>query len=287
LVVDALNGIHIMNMRTFLGTASTVLVSVLLPMSAAHAVDTVTINYFTIGSSDQDANHLGFGTVNNEVQSLLGPNGLPVLNTPAYGCAAGCFSLVAPKDVLPTTGEITYWSPSLNNGGAGGTSDVTATSSATVPLPFNVPSNFFPPNGTGSGDGGDHGYQAATLTGMLNVPGTELVSFSIGADDMAFAYLDGVNVCDLGGVHASSPGTCVTPFDISAGNHYLQVFFVDINQVQSGFSFDVTTQGVTVVPSVPEPSTFALMGIGMVGLLAMARRRQRQGSGPAPRIALG
>jgi len=153
LVIDALNGIHIMNMRTFLGTASTVLVSVLLPMSAAHAVDTVTINYFTIGSSDQDANHLGFGTVNNEVQSLLGPNGLPVLNTPAYGCAAGCFSLVAPKDVLPTTGEITYWSPSLNNGGAGGTSDVTATSSATVPLPFNVPSNFFPPNGTGSGDG--------------------------------------------------------------------------------------------------------------------------------------
>jgi hypothetical protein len=278
----------IMKMGSLLGAVAGALVSALLPVSSAYAVDTVTINYFTIASGDQDANHLGFGTVSNEVQSLLGPNGLPVLNTPAFGCASDCFGLAAPMDVLATTGEITYWSPSLNNGGAGGTSDVTLTSSATVTLPFNRPSNFFPPNGTGSNDGPPNGYQAATLTGTLTAPGTELISFSIGADDMAFAYLDGVNVCDLGGVHGDSPGTCVTPFDISAGSHLLQVFFVDINQVQSGLSFDVTTQGVTVVPPpVPEPSTTVLMGIGLFGVLAMVRRRQLQGSRPASRVALG
>ena len=73
-----------------------------LPVSSAYAVDTVTITYFTIGSNDQDANHLGSGTVNNEVQNMLGPNGLPVLNTAAFGCSSNCFALAGPNDVLPT-----------------------------------------------------------------------------------------------------------------------------------------------------------------------------------------
>ena len=265
-----------MNIRTLLGTSLVALLPV-LPVASALAANSLTVDYYTIGSGDKDANALGFGTVNNEVQSQLGPHGLPVLNTSAYGCTSNCFSLAPPTDVL-STGEITYWSPSLNNGAAGGTSDVTHTGTGTVTLPFNVPANFFPPNGTGGGDGGANGYQAATLTGTLNVPGTELISFQIGADDMAFAYLDGVNVCDLGGVHGNSPGSCVTPFNIAAGAHSLQVFFVDINQTQSGFYFDVNTQNVTVappIPAVPEPSTIALLGIGLAGLAAKARRRRR------------
>ncbi|HZV93807.1 MAG TPA: PEP-CTERM sorting domain-containing protein [Caldimonas sp.] len=274
-----------MKARTLLGAASTALFAAMLPLSA-HAVDTVTINYFTIASTDQDANHLGGGTVDNEVQTHLGPNGLPVLNTSAYGCTSNCFTLGPPTDVL-STGEITYWSPALNNGGAGGTSDVMATGSANVTLPFSVPTDFFPPNGIGSGDGGNNGYLAAVLSGTLNAPGTELISFSIGADDMAFAYLDGVNVCDLGGVHPATTGTCVTPFDIAAGPHDLRVFFVDINQVQSGFTFGLNTQGVTIQPAVPEPSTYALFGLGLLGLGAMVRRRKsRRGEGSAQRLAL-
>ena len=251
--------------------------AVTVPLGAVHAANTATIDYYTIGSGDQDANHLGGGVVSNEVQSALGPHGLPVLNTPAFGCSSNCFMLTpAPSDVL-ATGEITYWSPTLNNGGSGGTSDVTHTGSATVSLPFSVPSNFFPPNGTGSSNGGASGYQAATLSGSLNVPSPEQISFSIGADDMAFAFLDGAKVCDLGGVHGSSAGSCVTPFTIAAGGHQLQVFFVDINQVQSGFSFNVTTQDVSVGPPVvsgiPEPDTYALMGLGLAGIGAWSRRR--------------
>ncbi len=241
------------------------------PVAAVHAANTMTISYYTIAETDQDANHLAGGTFNNEVQDLLGPHGLPVLNTAAYGCTSNCFSATgAPQDVL-SNGEITYWSPALNNGGPGGTSDVTFTGTDTVTLPFNVPYNFFPPNGTGSSD--SNGFQAATLTGTLNIPTDENISFSIGADDMAFAYLDGKVVCDLGGVHASTAGACVTNQPISAGDHSLQVFFVDINNVQSGLYFDVTTSGATTKPPVPEPGNYALMGLGLAAVGWAARRR--------------
>src|SRR5215510_3026567 len=213
----------------------------LIALTVADCVgaNTLSIDYFTIATDDPDVNHLGFGTVSNEVQNALGPHGLPVLNTPAFGCVSNCFSLTSfPSDVT-SGGEITWWSPTLNG-------HVTHTGSATVSLPFNVPSNFFPPNGTGTSDA--NGFQAAILSGTLTVPTTEVVTFSIGADDSAFAYLDGQIVCDLGGVHPVSPGSCVTPFSIGSGNHQIKVFFADLNAVQSGLTFNVTTEGVSTNP---------------------------------------
>jgi hypothetical protein len=243
---------------------------VLLPISAAHA-SSLTINYYTIAESDKDANHLASGLFDNEVQNLLGISGLPVLNTSAYGCLSGCFSPTgAPTDVL-ADGEITYWSQTANNGGAGGTSDVSFTGSASVSLPFNVSQNFFPPNGTGSSD--TNGFQAATLTGTLYAPTSESISFTIGSDDMAFAYLDGQIVCDDGGVHASQSVPCTSGI-ISAGNHTLEVFFVDINNTQSGLSFDITTEGVTTT-STPEPGTLTLLGGGLLVLAGFVRRKIR------------
>ncbi|MBN8712740.1 MAG: PEP-CTERM sorting domain-containing protein [Xanthomonadales bacterium] len=239
----------------------------LAPVALVHA-NALSITYYTIATADQDVNHLAGGSFDNEVQAQLGPNGLPVLNTAAYGCTSNCFTAMPlPLDVT-STGELTWWSPALN-------SNVTQTGTGVVNLPFNVPYNFFPPNGTGSND--SRGFQSAILSGVLSVPSTQTISFSIGADDAAFAYLDGTVVCNLGGVHPITAGTCVTPFSISAGSHQLDVFFVDLNAVQSGLTFDVTTTGITTVPpaNVPEPAELGLFGLGLalIGLLVGVRRR--------------
>ncbi len=246
------------------------------PMGAQASA--LNITYYTISSSDPDANHLAGGTYTNEVQNQLGPNGLPVLNIPQFGCSSNCYAVngapgfpggVGPNvNVNPTTGEITYWSPAQN-------SYVTQTLQTTTSLPFSRPSNFFPPNGTGSGDGGSSGFQAAHLFGTLTAGSTEQLSFSIGSDDMAFAYIDGSLVCSDGGVHASNSVPCTTP-TVSAGNHLFDLFFVDINTVQSGLTFSISTRDVTTDPgSVPEPGSLSLLGLALASAAAVRRRHMK------------
>lgn len=256
-----------MKLAQSVGSMLGLLMLALAPVAGAHA-NTLSITYYTVAPTDPDTGTLAGGSFDNEVQANLGPNGFPVLNTTTYGCSSGCFiATPLPHDVT-AGGELTWWSPALN-------SDITKTGTGTVSLPFNVPFNFFPPNGTGAGDG--NGFQSAVLSGILNVPAKETISFSIGADDAAFAYLDGTVVCDLGGVHALTTGTCVTPFDIGAGPHTLDIFFIDLHVVQSGLTFDVTTQGVTTGPttSVPEPAELGVFGLGLalVGVFGGLRRR--------------
>jgi len=229
----------------------------LAPFAMARA-DSMNINYYTIASSDPDANALCCGYSSNEVLNILGPNGLPMLN-PGATVSGGNL----PTDVNGS-GELTYWSPNFNP-------NVTMTSTGVVSLPFNVPYNFFPPDGTGSGNGGASGYQSAFLYGILNAPTAESINFTIGSDDMAFAYLDNQLVCSDGGVHAVSSVPCTSGM-IAAGNHSIKLFFVDINQTQSGLTFSVDTEDATTSP-VPEPGSLALFGSGLVGLLGMLRNR--------------
>ena len=238
----------------------------LAPFSARAGVITVSATYFTIAENDQDMNHLAPGVFDNEVQSQLGPDGLPILNTATYGCTSNCFPNTHLPADLTASGEITWWSPNLNNGGPGGTSDVVETGTGTITLPYSNLA-FFPPNGTGSNDAS--GFQAAVFSTTLVVPSAESISFNVGADDVAFVYLDGNIVCDLGGVHGDSSGSCTSGM-LTAGDHTLELFYADIHVVAAALTFNVTTTGIT---STPEPVTFALISAGLVGFYIIRRRR--------------
>ena len=256
-------------MNTLLRTSILPIVAAAMAVAAMPArADTVQLSatYYTIAAGDQDMGHLATGVFGNEVQNGLGPNGLPVLNTAAYGCTLGCFTNTPfPADVT-AGGEITWWSPGLN-------ANVSYTSTGLVTLPYDNGS-FFVPNGTGSNNA--NGFQAAVFSTTLNVPTAESISFNIGADDVAFVYLNGSLVCSLGGVHANSAGTC-TSSTLAAGPNSLQLFYADLERTQASLTFDITTEGISGTPpvAVSEPPAFLLFVLGLLALGPMAWRRRK------------
>lgn len=223
----------------------------------------ISATYYALSSSDPSYNTMCCSWAGGEVLSSLGPDGLPLYN-PAYtGPAVNAADLQA-------TGagrEITWWSPALN-------SHVTRIGTGLVSLPINLPYNYYPcvvSAGYACNDAAAG--LAAHYSGTLSVASSGPIQFSLGADDSAYAYLDGQLVCSESGVHPYAPETCASPTAIGAGTHSFDLFFVDLNQVQSGLTFSILTPGVTA--EVPEPASASLLGLGMVGLLAARRRRAR------------
>lgn len=239
---------------------------ILAPFGVAHAgpVSSLSITYFTIAETDADGGVMCCGVSTNYVQNSLGANGLPVFNT---GATATSGSIFTPHDLI-SGNQISWWSPTLNNGGAGGTSDVAQTGTGTVSLPY-TNNGFFPPNGTGGGD--ENGFQAAILSGTFVTTTSETVSFSIASDDMAFLYLNGQIACDDGGVHGATAVPC-TSFILPPGTNTLELFYVDLDPTQAVLDFSITTD-VTTTPTIPEPGSFALLGSGLLGLAGLVRRK--------------
>lgn len=116
-------------------------------------------------------------------------------------------------------------------------------------------------------------YQIAATFGYK--PGSGQ-SFTFTGDDDVWVFFDKKLGIDLGGVHGASSQTVNldTLFGPgkAEGNYSFDFYFAERHTTESNLRIDTSLQ---LMP-VPEPSTYAMMALGLAGLGAVARRRRER-----------
>jgi hypothetical protein len=214
---------------------------------ASPVTGTLGITYFDVLNGTGGPDFGGAGTPNVAAGSALGPNGQPVVNSVTPGVT----------EFNPATHELTWWNPLLN-------SAVHATGSGVVTIPYS--SDMFPLNSLGTSDAA--AFETAVLKGTFNLATAGTVHFTVGSDDDAFVYVNGILVGQNPGIHGLSDVTFAATG--LAGVNTLEIFYADRERVAA--HLDVSAD-VTLTAGVPEPSTWAMMILGFAGIGFMGYRR--------------
>jgi fibro-slime domain-containing protein len=240
--------------------------ALLVAAQMAQAMPSLNANWYTLATGHSDTNVSIPGLTTGLVESTLGPNGLPVRT--AFSASQPATSSNNIKDVDGGTNEILWWSPGSRSTG---TVAVDAFYPATVSVPYVQLTNLFP-GGSGS-NGGSNGFLSAHLFGLFDAPAGGTVTFTLGADDDAWIFINNQLVVDLGGVKPLTAAP-ITVAGLSPGTNRFDLFFADRNVVQSGLRFeaDVVLRPVPV----PEPTSLALVAVGLIALSISLRRAKAQ-----------
>ena len=225
--------------------------------AAAPAFADIAVSYFSVAQDGQD-----FGPVvccyvsHDEVLGTLGPDGLPVVNTAST-------SPHPLQDYDPTTHELNWFTPSAG---------VTNTLNTTISGNSFSNGNFNTPNGTGSNDS-QGTFQTAIFSGSFSFATAQNFTFSIGADDDAWMFVDGHQVVQLGGVHGNTNETDTV--SLSAGLHTFKLFYADQQSGGASLNFSIPENVIVTVPTAaPEPASWAMM-LGGFGAIGGAMRRRK------------
>jgi fibro-slime domain-containing protein len=210
------------------------------------------------------------GAITGLSLGLVGPIGSP---------------LVPPVGGFPNFAPNNFWSTTLGtnvsadlgvgvaNGLNGGSLHVD--NAAGVGLSFG--GDFFA-GAVGTTPGGNDNslYRAVHWTSLFSAPGS--VSFSLGADDHAWLFIDGKLAVDNGGVKPVGVVSTSGPLALGAGDHTLDLFFADVHTSQSAINF--SCDGCADPAAVPEPATLLLFGTTMVGIGSVLRNRLKGRKAP-------